>query len=95
MNFAVVLQSMGKLNKAKEMYQVVASGYTRQLGQDHLVQYNMACVESLLGHHDAALAMLRQAATELDNRTAAWEDDDLAPLRKARAADFAAAVGPQ
>ena len=46
------------------------------------LEYNLACLESIEGHRDAALKALR-AAIELRPEAAEWarEDDDLAELR--------------
>ena len=47
------------------------------------IHFNLACVESLAGHKDAALEHLREAVARGDERMVrlARTDDDLAPLR--------------
>jgi quercetin dioxygenase-like cupin family protein len=48
-----------------------------------LVYYNVACMESLLGHHDEALAALEESVTQWPQyKELAAADDDFASLRE-------------
>ena len=92
-NLADLLTDLREHDEARRLYKVVIEGYTESSGASHTstqaAKYNLGCLESLAGNFDAALALIG----DYGNPAWAWQDEDLAPLRLAREADFVRVVG--
>ena len=92
-NLADLLTDLRERDEARRVYMEVIEGYTESLGASHTntqaTKYNLCCLESLEGNFDAALVLIE----DYGNPAWAWADEDLAPLRLAREADFVRAIG--
>jgi len=61
---------------------VVAAAYVERHPRDATMLFNLACIESRLGHVEAAAACLDRALeTGLEDERMVWDDEDLRPLR--------------